>query len=757
MAFLKEHGHSLVDNGYEIVPIMKGKKAPMIKGWQQFRATHEDVDKWLANGHQDGGVGVLCRNTVAIDIDCHNKDINYKLLKWIDENIGRSLTRVGQAPKCILPFRVEGSFSKLRSDEYEDEVGCKHAVECLADGQQFVAYGIHPGTNEPYKWVRGKSLADVSHSDLPVINKSQAESFIRYFEELAGQQNGWQLARRGSDFSAADFDPDDLSMFRPRLDISTKDVRQLLMSVDPDCHHDEWVRVGMALHHQYDGADEGWQLWDEWSSEGSKYQDGECYRRYQTFDSSSKTPVTLASVKAMEKEAVSHVIKEEQLPKMLREWAFVHVEGSARVMREDLNKDNLVLYKLDDLKKEHMNCRVLSGDEKPKLVNLVDMWLEHPDRRTYAAGLTFAPDMQVLQRYNLWRGWSYEARQGDVSPWIDFVTNVIADGNATYANYIIAWSAQMIQKPMTKVGVGLVLRGRKGTGKTKFGEMLGGLVAAHHKIVSRAEHVTGNFNRHLEDTLLLQADEAYWAYAKSSDGALKDLLTNDRIQIERKGVDSYTAQNYTRILFTSNEDYVVPASLDERRFAVFDVGTSRQQDSEYFAALEKWYDAGGANALMHYLQNFDLSNINLRLVPQTDALTDQKLEALDNVTAWLYNCLQTGEMRENRVAGNVVQFGCEAPKSEIYDIYTSSLRGHKFEVPMKEAPFWKRMKSFDNMFEDGAMRSDAGHRYRTVKVNTIDAARWIFEAANNLSNIEWATLDVGPNLDPLDPDNWEDM
>jgi len=757
MAFLKEHGHSLVDNGYEIVPIMKGKKAPMIKGWQQFRATHEDVDKWLANGHQDGGVGVLCRNTVAIDIDCHNKDINYKLLKWIDENIGRSLTRVGQAPKCILPFRVEGSFSKLRSDEYEDEVGCKHAVECLADGQQFVAYGIHPGTNEPYKWVRGKSLADVSHSDLPVINKSQAESFIRYFEELAGQQNGWQLARRGSDFSAADFDPDDLSMCRPRLDISTKDVRQLLMSVEPDCHHDDWVRVGMALHHQYDGADEGWQLWDEWSSEGSKYQDGECYRRYQTFDSSSKTPVTLASVKAMEKEAVSHVIKEEQLPKMLREWAFVHVEGSARVMREDLNKDNLVLYKLDDLKKEHMNCRVLSGDEKPKLVNLVDMWLEHPDRRTYAAGLTFAPDMQVLQRYNLWRGWSYEARQGDVSPWIDFVTNVIADGNATYANYIIAWSAQMIQKPMTKVGVGLVLRGRKGTGKTKFGEMLGGLVAAHHKIVSRAEHVTGNFNRHLEDTLLLQADEAYWAYAKSSDGALKDLLTNDRIQIERKGVDSYTAQNYTRILFTSNEDYVVPASLDERRFAVFDVGTSRQQDSEYFAALEKWYDAGGANALMHYLQNFDLSNINLRLVPQTDALTDQKLEALDNVTAWLYNCLQTGEMRENRVAGNVVQFGCEAPKSEIYDIYTSSLRGHKFEVPMKEAPFWKRMKSFDNMFEDGAMRSDAGHRYRTVKVNTIDAARWIFEAANNLSNIEWATLDVGPNLDPLDPDNWEDM
>ena len=529
------------------------------------------------------------------------------------------------------------------------------------------------------------------------------------------------------------------------------------MSVDPDCHHDEWIRVGMALHHQFEGSDDGWIIWDEWSSAGEKYREGQCERRYATFDSKGRAPITLASVKAMEKEAVSYEIKEEQLPKMLREWAFVHVEGSARVIREDINKhNNIVLYKLEDLKKEHMNCRVLSGDEKPKLVNLVDMWLEHPDRRTYAAGLTFAPDMQILERYNLWRGWSVEAEDGDVEPWLDFVTNVIADGNAAYANYIIAWAAQMVQKPMTKVGVGLVLRGRKGTGKTKFGELLGGLVKAHHKIVSRAEHVTGNFNRHLEDTLLLQADEAYWAGAKASEGALKDLLTNPNITIERKGVDAYTAPNYTRILFTSNEEFVVPASLDERRFAVFDVGTDRKQDSEYFAALDNWYNTGGAEALLHYLRSFDLANINLRLVPQTEALTDQKLEALDNVTEWLYNCLQNGEIRENRVGGNVIQFGSEAPKAEIYDIYASSLRGIGYEVPVKSAAFWKKMKNYADLFSDGAYKCDAGHRYRTMNINSTEASRFIFEATNKLK-IEWATLDMGAaDDDPFDPNNWDE-
>lgn len=751
MTFLKEHGHNLVDLGYEIVPIKKGKKFPTLRGWQDVRATKEDVDGWLGNGHADGGVGVLCRKTAAVDIDCLDKQINHRLLHWLDENIGMSPVRVGKKPKCIAIFRVEGAFKKIKSCEYEDAQGRRHAVEVLADGQQFVAFGIHPDTQQPYKWVR-EDISQIPQNKLPVITQEQATRFIEYFERLANEQDGWNVTSKAN--KRQDIDCDDLSMYKPKMDMSSEDVRDLLISVDPDCHHDEWVRVGMALHHQFDGEEEGWHLWDEWSSEGAKYREGECERRYGTFSAKGRVPITLASVKAMEKEAEREVIKEEQLPKMLREWAFVQVEGSARVVRENLNKNQIVLYKLEDLKKEYMNCRVLSEGAKPKLINLVDLWLEHPERRTYAAGLTFAPDMEILDRYNLWRGWSHDAAAGDVQPWLDFVKEVIADGNEAHANYIISWAAQIIQKPMTKVGVGLVLRGRKGTGKTKFGELLGGLFKAHHKIVSRSEHVTGNFNRHLEDTLLLQADEAYWAGAKSSEGALKDLLTNPEITIERKGVDAYTAPNYTRVLFTSNEDYVVPASLDERRFAVFDVSTCRQQDSRYFAALDAWYQSGGASALIHFLRHFEISSTNLRLVPQTEALTDQKLEALDSVNQWLFNCLMNGELRENRVSGNVIQFGEDASKSEIYDIYVSSVRHQKFDQAVKENIFWKTLRAYEDMFRDMGRRGSA--RTRMIKINSVEASRFVFEAENNLNNIQWATMDTGANADPFDPDSWDE-
>ena len=52
-----------------------------------------------------------------------------------------------------------------------------------------------------------------------------------------------------------------------------------------------------------------------------------------------------------------------------------------------------------------------------------------------------------------------------------------------------------------------------------------------------------------------------------------------------RAIDSVTADNYTRVLITSNQGWVVPATFDERRFFVLDVSPEHMQDTEYFAAL----------------------------------------------------------------------------------------------------------------------------------------------------------------------------
>lgn len=63
----------------------------------------------------------------------------------------------------------------------------------------------------------------------------------------------------------------------------TARVKSALEAIDPDVGHDEWLRVGMALHHGYGGDAEGLLLWDEWSAAGGKYQKGEPAQRWGSF------------------------------------------------------------------------------------------------------------------------------------------------------------------------------------------------------------------------------------------------------------------------------------------------------------------------------------------------------------------------------------------------------------------------------------------------------------------------------------------
>lgn len=62
-------------------------------------------------------------------------------------------------------------------------------------------------------------------------------------------------------------------------DWTVADVRDMLAAIDPDMDYMEWVRVGMALH------EGGFSvvLWDEWSKRGTKYQQGDCVKRWRGF------------------------------------------------------------------------------------------------------------------------------------------------------------------------------------------------------------------------------------------------------------------------------------------------------------------------------------------------------------------------------------------------------------------------------------------------------------------------------------------
>jgi hypothetical protein len=99
-------------------------------------------------------------------------------------------------------------------------------------------------------------------------------------------------------------------------------------------------------------------------------------------------------------------------------------------------------------------------------------------------------------------------------------------------------------------------------------------------------------------------EEAFWAGDQAKEGILKDLISSRTIPIERKGIDTYMARNHMRVAMISNERWVVPASADERRFAVFDCGDQHRGDTAYFKAMSDQMKAGGLAAMLYDLLTF---------------------------------------------------------------------------------------------------------------------------------------------------------
>lgn len=101
-----------------------------------------------------------------------------------------------------------------------------------------------------------------------------------------------------------ELDPDDpFAGLEPRHGATVPEMRALLDKLDPDMGRDEWIRVGMALHHETEGDDTGFDLWNDWSHGGSKYVgEGDLRTQWDSFDrrkGSRRANVTLATVKKM--------------------------------------------------------------------------------------------------------------------------------------------------------------------------------------------------------------------------------------------------------------------------------------------------------------------------------------------------------------------------------------------------------------------------------------------------------------------------
>jgi hypothetical protein len=275
-------------------------------------------------------------------------------------------------------------------------------------------------------------------------------------------------------------------------------------------------------------------------------------------------------------------------------------------------------------------------------VTHADFWFTHEQRRQYET-VVFKPGKEVEDsELNLWQGFSCEPKEGDCQLILDFIKAIACAGDETHYEYLVNLLALGIQKPWQRWGVAVVCRGGQGTGKGSLAYFFGGLFGQHYRLINKAKHLTGEFNAHHRDALVMFADEAL-ATEPSAIGTLKSIITEPIIPIQPKGFDIENYPNYLKIIIASNHKNPVSIDVDDRRMFCLDFANDQKQQSVYFRALYKFYnEQGGKEAFLYHLKHLDIAGFNVYNVPHTKMWAEGKLASLPIEEAAILHLLEQG-------------------------------------------------------------------------------------------------------------------
>lgn len=287
---------------------------------------------------------------------------------------------------------------------------------------------------------------------------------------------------------------------------------------------------------------------------------------------------------------------------------------------------------------ENQSVDVGAGKRKTK----GKIWLEHPNRRQYQ-GITFDPTTEghTDGYYNIWRGFSIEARKGHCERFKEHIRDVICAGNEDRYRYLWQWCSHLVQHPDKNLPA-LLLMSSQGTGKNTFVDAFGRIFGPHYLPLDSMQQLLGNFNFHHKNAVLIHGNEALWGGNKKDLGKLKAMITEEYCCIEGKGKDVIQIRNFRHLILSSNEDWPVHLDRDDRRFIVFQVGETRKEDPGYFKAIKDEMQAGGHEAFLYELLGEDLSGFNPHNIPNDSEAFNVKLISAPSVEQYIYEALSVG-------------------------------------------------------------------------------------------------------------------
>jgi Family of unknown function (DUF5906)/Primase C terminal 2 (PriCT-2) len=323
--------------------------------------------------------------------------------------------------------------------------------------------------------------------------------------------------------------------------------------------------------------DKGYELWTAWSKKSDKFDEADQRRTWDSFRSDRENGITIGTLIHLAKQAgwdeakarrdTGYTPIERPIAEINADWFKINNYGGFGVVGWFDKKGKLEVQKDKEWAKRYDKEKVLNPwTGKP--IKLGTYWLEHAQRREYESVALEPGGPEVLPGnvLNTWRGFGAEPRQGDWHLMQEHIRDVLANGDEGAECYILNLAAWAAQNPGRRAEAMLIFKGKEGTGKGVFLDAVQKIFGHHGLCEISVEAITGKFNAGLQSALFLFADEVSWR--RDDADRLKSLITGQTLQIEKKGYDRFPVTNRLKIAAASNQDFVVPAGPNARRYAL---------------------------------------------------------------------------------------------------------------------------------------------------------------------------------------------
>lgn len=271
----KDTAVNMMQAGFRVFPLLgavdhdgnkldpkESHKRPWSRGWKNTPATWSDeqLDTMDLMGQFATGYGVLCDGLIVIDVDARNGGVESydALVSKIPEleNAGLTVATGSGGGSRHVYFKAPADVSlQQHLDDYP-------GIDFKTSGFVVGPASLHSSGNT-YQIIDG-NFDDVDDAPATLVTLLERPAYRRV--EYDGSF----------------------------MDVSENTLADMLDCIpNDDLHYDDWVEIGMAIHHTLAGH--GFELWDNWSRRSAKYDDTQMDYKWQSFGD-SPNPKTIGTL-----------------------------------------------------------------------------------------------------------------------------------------------------------------------------------------------------------------------------------------------------------------------------------------------------------------------------------------------------------------------------------------------------------------------------------------------------------------------------